>query len=239
MKNKTTAFETLILFENEDYIVVNKPPFLSSLEDRQDPVNLLRLARRYHPEAQLCHRLDKETSGALILAKNQEAYRAMAIHFEKRRVKKIYHAIVNGIHELQDVEVNAPILVIKGTDARIDHKSGKKSLTIFRSLRAFRKHTLVQCKPVTGRMHQIRVHLFYLKAPITGDLAYGGEPFYLSSVKRNYRLGKYEEERPLMKRLALHAQSLSFPLMDHHEKTIEAPYPDDFEILLKQLEKNT
>lgn len=239
MKIKVPDFKSLILFEDEHYMVVNKPPFLSSLDDRQEPVNLLKLARGYHSDAQLCHRLDKETSGALILSKNQEAYRSMAILFERREVKKIYHAVVNGIHDLQDTRVEAPISVVLGREARIDSKNGKKSLTIFRSLQAFRRHTLIECSPVTGRMHQIRVHLQFLNAPITGDTAYGGEPFYLSSVKRNYRLGKFEEERPLMKRLALHAWSVSFSLAGKEKMTIEAPYPDDFKILLKQLEKNT
>lgn len=238
MKTKVPDFRSLILFEDDQYLVVNKPPFLSSLDDRQEPVNLLKLARRYFGGAQLCHRLDKETSGVLIIAKNPEAYRTMSIQFEKREVKKIYHAVVNGIHDLQDVSVEAPISVVQGKEARIDLKNGKKSLTFFRSLQAFRRHTLVECNPVTGRMHQIRVHLQYLNAPITGDTAYGGEPFFLSSVKRNYRLGKFEEERPLMKRLALHAWSVSCHLAGMEKTTIEAPYPDDFNILLKQLKKN-
>jgi 23S rRNA pseudouridine955/2504/2580 synthase len=239
MKIKKPDFVSLILFEDENYIVVNKPPFISSLDDRQEPLNLLKLARAYNAHVQLCHRLDKETSGTLILAKNPESYRSMAIHFEKRRVKKIYHAVVDGIHDLQDVRVEAPISVVQGKEARIDYKTGKKSLTIFRSLRAFGRQTLIECQPVTGRMHQIRAHLHFLKAPITGDTAYGGEPFYLSSIKRNYRLGKFKEERPLMKRLALHAWSLTFPVSADAETTVEAPYPTDFEILLKQLEKNS
>ncbi len=238
MKNKLPPFEKIILFENDNYMVVNKPPFLSSLEDRQESSNLLQLARKYLPEAQLCHRLDKDTSGVMILARNPEAYRSMAIHFENRRVTKIYHAIVDGIHDFQEEKVEVPIAIVQGSSARIDYRHGKKSLTIFKSLKAFRNHTLIQCQPVTGRTHQIRVHLSYLHAPITGDLTYGGAPFYLSAIKRNYRLGKFEEERPLMKRLALHARSISFPLLDLTEKIVEAPYPKDFEILLRQLEKN-
>ncbi len=239
MNHKFPHFTELILFEDEDYMVVNKPPFLSSLEDRQESTNLLLRARKYFPEAQLCHRLDKDTSGVLILAKNREAYRSMAIHFEKRQVTKIYHAVVDGLHDFQEIKVDAPISSVQGSTSRIDYRQGKRSLTIFRSLKAYRKHTLMECQPVSGRLHQIRIHLSHLGAPITGDLTYGGTPFYLSSIKRNYHLGKYEEERPLMRRLALHARSISFPLMDQTEKSVEAPYPKDFEILLKQLEKNT
>lgn len=238
MKNKLPSFSSIILFEDDNYMVVNKPPLLSSLEDRQESSNLLQIARKYLPEAQLCHRLDKDTSGVLILSRNHEAYRSMAVYFENRRVTKIYHAVVDGIHNFQEVKVEAPIAIVQGSAARIDYRHGKKTLTLFTSLKAFRNHTLIKCQPVTGRMHQIRVHLSYLHAPITGDLTYGGTPFYLSSIKRNYHLGKYEEERPLIKRLALHARSITFPLLDHSDKMVEAPYPKDFEILLKQLEKN-
>jgi 23S rRNA pseudouridine955/2504/2580 synthase len=212
---------------------------LASLQDRNDEMNLLLMARRYHVELQLCHRLDKETSGAMILSKNPVAYRSMAIHFEKHRVKKIYHAVVNGIHDFRDAEANVPISVKQGREARVDIRGGKRSVTIFRSLKAYRRQTLVECRPLTGRMHQIRIHLQYLGAPITGDTLYGGAPFFLSSVKKNYRLSKFEEEQPLMKRLALHAWSITFPLPDHSEKTVEAPYPGDFNVLLKQLEKNS
>jgi 23S rRNA pseudouridine955/2504/2580 synthase len=79
-------FSQIILFENDSFLIVNKPPFLSTLEDRQDPLNLLALARNYVPTAQVCHRLDKETSGALTIAKSPEAYRHLSIQFENRQV---------------------------------------------------------------------------------------------------------------------------------------------------------
>jgi 23S rRNA pseudouridine955/2504/2580 synthase len=234
-----SSFEEMILYEDEDYIVVNKPPFLSSLKDRLEKVNLLQLARSYLPEAQLCHRLDKDTSGVVVIARNPESYRFMSIQFEKRRITKYYHAVVNGIHDLRDTRVEAPISTIHGSRARIDFKNGKRSLTLFRSLRAYQKHTLIRCQPITGRMHQIRVHLSYLQAPLVGDLQYGGSPFYLSDIKRNYRLGKFEDEKPLTHRLALHAHTIIIPLSNRKNLEVEAPYPKDFKILLKQLGKYT
>ena len=93
-KHKIPSFKLLILFEDDDYIVVNKPAFLSSLEDRQMDINLLRMARDYHPDAQLCHRLDKDTSGVMIIAKNPSSYRAMAIHFENRHPAFLFLRIV-------------------------------------------------------------------------------------------------------------------------------------------------
>ena len=89
MKHFKTEFADIILFEDENYVLVNKPPFLSTLEDRKEKVNLLRLARTYTPDAQVCHRLDKDTSGVLAIAKNPDAYRHLSIQFEKRQVTKL------------------------------------------------------------------------------------------------------------------------------------------------------
>ena len=87
-------------------------------------------------------------------------------------------------------------------------------------------------------MHQIRIHLSFLKAPIAGDEVYGGKLFYVSSIKRKFNLKKMSEEQPLMKRMALHAFSLEFALLDGEKKTVEAPYPKDFQALMRQLSEN-
>jgi 23S rRNA pseudouridine955/2504/2580 synthase len=239
MRIKFPSFEDLIIFEDADYIVINKPPYLSSLDDRQESTNLLQMARSFLPSAQLCHRLDKETSGILVIARHPESYRRMSIQFEKRNIEKFYHAVVEGIHDLRGLRINAPISSINRSKAKIDYKNGKSSLTIFNSKKAYRKHTLVQCQPVTGRMHQIRIHLSSINAPIAGDLLYGGKPFFLSNIKRTYRLGKFQEEKPLINRLALHARMILLPLKNKREIQLEAPYPKDFQILLNQLDKNS
>jgi 23S rRNA pseudouridine955/2504/2580 synthase len=238
MKNKFYNLTELILYEDEHYIVLNKPPFFSSLDDRHDQQNMLSLARTYVDSAQLCHRLDKETSGVLVVAKHNEAYRFMAMNFEKRKVRKIYHAVVDGIHEFRNEKIEEPILLLPKGIVRIDKRDGKKSLTIVNTLKAFKKHSLVECEPVTGRMHQIRIHLSSRNAPITGDLEYNGQSFFLSSVKRKYNIGKYEEERPLLNRFALHAASITFVSIDGKKISMKAPYPKDFQALLTQLEKN-
>lgn len=239
MTVKLPAFQELILFEDDRYIVINKPPGISSLEDRSYPLNILRMAREFNKGLQLCHRLDKETSGVLLLAKDPEAYRQMARRFESRKVQKIYHAVVDGLHDFKETIVDVPIGTLRKGEAKINFVKGKKSLTIFNSLIAYKNHTLVKCEPVTGRLHQIRVHLAWLQAPVTGDILYGGKPFYLSSVKRNYRLGKYEEERPLIQRFALHAVRLSFISFYNCKIDVEAPYPKDFRVLITQLTKNS
>lgn len=235
---KIPKFADLILFENDDVIVVNKPPFVASLDEREGgEVNMLRLAKAYSPDAQVCHRLDKETSGALIFAKHPEAYRFISIQFEKRRVKKVYHAIIEGTHVFEDLQVDLPILNAGKGNVSISRQEGKAAETWFQSLKYFKHYTLVECRPVTGRMHQIRIHLATQRASIAGDEMYRGKPVYLSELKRKYNIGKDQEELPIMKRFALHAYEVSFKLLDGTETTIHAPYPKDFETLLKLLEK--
>lgn len=231
-------FEDLILFENDNYIVINKPAFVASLDDRNDVVNVLRLAKGYHSEAQLCHRLDKETSGALAIAKSPEGYRALSVQFEKREVIKEYHAVAEGIHNFNNLTIDAPILMLGKGTVKIDSYRGKASTTAVNTIKAYRAHTLLACFPHSGRMHQIRIHLSYHKAPIIGDLTYGGHPFYLSSIKRNYHLKKGTEELPLIKRVALHAKQLQFKGLTGKDLLVDAGYPKDFSVLLKQLDKN-
>lgn len=232
-------FRESILFEDDDYILVNKPPFISTLEDRHEKQNVLRVARTHIDTAQVCHRLDKDTSGVLAIAKNPDAYRHMSIQFEKRQVVKVYHAVVDGIHNFQQVLVDEPILKLDDGVVKLSRRDGKPAQTYFSSLKSFRMHTLVECRPVTGRMHQIRIHLASLKASITGDDTYGGKPFLLSEIKRGFNLKKGTDEASFMKRMALHAFSLEFDDLSGQRHVIEAPYPKDFQALIKQLEQNS
>lgn len=237
MKSSKFRFKEAILFEDSDFILINKPPFISTLEDRQDPVNILALAREYEANAQVCHRLDKDTSGVLAIARHPEAYRHLSMQFENREVTKIYHAVADGIHNFTDQLVDAPILKQNDGTVKIS-RSGKDAQTYFSTLQVFKAHTLVECRPITGRMHQIRIHLARLGASITGDSLYGGKPFFVSEIKRGFNLKKLTDEEPLVKRMALHAQSLKFLLMDGKNCSIEAPYPKDFQALIRQLSSN-
>ncbi|UOE51525.1 RluA family pseudouridine synthase [Mucilaginibacter sp. SMC90] len=237
---KFPKFADLILFENDDVIVVNKPPFISSLDERGEgssEISMLRLAKAYWDDAQICHRLDKETSGALIFAKNPEAYRSVSMQFEKRKVKKVYHAVIDGTHTFDNLLVDLPILNVGKGSVTISRQEGKRAETWFQSLKYYKHYTLVECRPVTGRMHQIRIHLATQRASIAGDEMYKGEPVFLSKIKRKYHLGKDQEELPIMKRFALHAYEVTFRINPETEVTIHAPYPKDFETLLKLLDK--
>ncbi len=236
---KIPKLQNLIIFENENIIVVNKPPFISSLDERDGgDVNILRLAKQYHEDAQICHRLDKETSGVMIIAKNPETYRFISMQFEHREVKKVYHAIVDGTHSFNDVLIDLPILNIGKGNVLISKNDGKKADTYFKSLVYFKHYTLIEARPVTGRMHQIRIHLATQKASISGDDMYGGKPVFLSAIKRNYRISKNEEEQPIMKRFALHSREVTFKISETESQTFTAEYPKDFAVLLKLLEKN-
>jgi 23S rRNA pseudouridine955/2504/2580 synthase len=232
-------FEDLILFENEDYIVINKPPYISTLDERQadNSISILRMAKDYSFDAQVAHRLDKETSGVLAIAKNPESYRHLAMQFEHRVVTKRYHAVVEGVQDFDSISVYLPILAMRDGIVKIDRMRGKEAETIFNTLQVFRRHSLVECIPITGRMHQIRIHLTCLKTAIVADETYGGKQVYLSEMKRGFNLKQDTEEQPLMKRVALHAHSLTFRLLNDEVLKVEAPYPKDFEVLVKQLEK--
>jgi len=236
---KFVKFKDLVLFENENYIVINKPPHISTLQDRspEGKQNIIDLARDYCPTAQVAHRLDKETSGILAIAKNPEAYKNIALQFEHREVDKLYHAVVGGLQDFDNIAVNLPIFASSKGVVKIDMGAGKDALTFFKSLEVFRENTLVECRPITGRMHQIRIHLAVLKASIAADLQYGGKHVYLSKLKRNFKLKKYTEEQPLISRVALHAHSLLFKDLDEKEIFVEAPYPKDIRALLNQLRR--
>lgn len=237
MKNRI-RWEDIVLWQDDDFALINKPPGISTLEDRNSPVNILALAKAAIGDAQVCHRLDKETSGVLAVAKNPEAYRHLCIQFEKRQVSKIYHAVVDGVHNFDNELVDQAIVKLEDGTVRINNREGKTAQTHFTSLTAYRDHTLLECRPVTGRMHQIRIHLTVLNAPITGDLTYGGKPFFLSSVKRKFNLKKLTDEEPLIKRMALHAFALEFRDLKENIQHVEAPYPKDIQALVRQLSLN-
>jgi 23S rRNA pseudouridine955/2504/2580 synthase len=232
------SLKPLIIKETEDYIFINKPPFVSTLADRNDPVTILSLVKKYNEDYQICHRLDKETSGVLLVAKNTEAYRNASIQFEHRQVDKTYHAIVDGLHQFNDEEIDLPLHTTASGYVKISHRKGKNARTIFNTVETYKKHSLIACKPETGRMHQIRVHLASLNASITGDETYGGQPLFLSSIKKSFIKGKDEEEQPIIKRFALHALTISLIDLNGNPIFSNAPYPKDMEVALKQLRKN-
>lgn len=236
--SKSKDFKKWIVFENDDYLVINKPPYVSTLADRTGADCILELAKENFPGCQVCHRLDKETSGALLLSKHSEAYVHANSQFSDRTVEKAYHAVADGVHDLENLEIDKPLHISASGKVKVA-KSGKPSVTIATTLKKFKKHSLVECKPVTGRMHQIRVHMASVDAPLVADEAYGGNQLFLSTIKSKYRPKQESEERPIMARVALHAYSLKFTGLDGKIQAIKCPYPKDFQTVLNQLEKNS
>jgi 23S rRNA pseudouridine1911/1915/1917 synthase len=230
-----------IIYENNNFVVIDKPSGLLSIPDREgDELSLKRILKDKYEEIYTVHRLDKDTSGLIVFAKNEETHKFLSQAFEERLVEKYYQGIVKGTLHEKEKTIDAPIAqnTVKKTEM-IVHKRGKESVTDYKVLEEFRKYTLVEFRIHTGRTHQIRVHMQYEGHPVVCDELYGhGEPVYLSSIKKNYNLSKNElEERPLLNRLALHAYKLRFTDASGKKFDFEAPLPKDMNALLKQLRK--
>lgn len=215
-------------------LILNKPPYITSEKDNTG-VSLSDILKRYNPAAMLCHRLDRETSGVIIAAKTAEAYRHISMGLERRKIAKTYHALISGAHNIEEQIANTPISKAGNNKAVVDHIKGKQAQTIIKGIEVFRHYTLVAAQPITGRFHQIRIHLAAAGHPIVADNIYGGTPIFLSDIKRKYKLSD-EEEQPLMKRTALHARAIEFEF-EGKDLNITAPYPKDFESTLKLLRK--
>jgi RluA family pseudouridine synthase len=222
---------------------VDKPAGLLAIPDGYDPTkpHLASTLAGEHGRLWIVHRLDRDTSGVIALARNPDAHRALNDQFSARQVEKAYHALVIGDPVWDQTSADQPLRPNGDRRHRtvIDRAKGKPALTRLRVLERFGGYALVEAQPQTGRTHQIRSHLAHLGLPIIADSLYGDRaPLYLSAIKPGYRSGK-EGERPLIDRLALHARTLVFQHPRTQERLlIEAPYPKDFSRALKQLRRH-
>jgi RluA family pseudouridine synthase len=245
-------WEIPVLFEDEHLLAINKPARLLTSPDRYDASrpNLMRLLHTAIAEGKPwakargltylanAHRLDFETTGVLLLAKDKPALVKLADMFGIEKPLKTYIALVQGTPAEDEFEVDAPLAPHPTSIGlmRVDPKRGKKSKTLFSVITKFRGYTLLKCQPLTGRTHQIRVHLRHVQLPVLGDSLYRGGKLFLSDIKRKYRAGKDKEERPLISTVALHAEELSLPHpITGDQITIHAPWPKDLEVAVKYL----
>ena len=248
-------WEIPVLFEDEHLLALDKPAVLLTSPDpaspfRPDLMKLLHTAiadkKTWSRERNLdylnnAHTLDAETSGVILLAKNKPAFVALANLFSSEKVMdKICIALVRGEPLENKFEVDAKIAPHPVTPdlMRVDSKDGKQAKTKFAVLENFPRYgyALLKCEPLTGRTHQIRVHASYAGFPIVGDQLYGGKPLWLSRLKKDYRLKPGREERPLISRVALHAEELQLPHPITNETvTIKSEWPKDLKVAVKYL----
>lgn len=234
--------EEYILEEDDNLVAINKPSGLLSIPDREGKeISLKQILKSKYGDIFTVHRLDRDTSGIVVFAKNEGSHKQLSQLFEARETIKIYNGFVLGLPSQKSGTINEPIAehpVKKGL--MTVHKKGKESITEYEVLESFKLYSWMQFRILTGRTHQIRVHMKHLGNPIVCDELYGdGKPVFISSIKRKkFNLAKNEEEeRPILSRLALHSLKLKFEL---NSKTydLQAEPPKDLRALLQQLRKN-
>jgi 23S rRNA pseudouridine1911/1915/1917 synthase len=235
-----------IMYEDDELIVLNKQPDMLVHPARGNTHGTLVNALAFYSDQLssglgefrpgIVHRLDRNTTGVMVVAKNDAAQWRIAKQFERREVNKTYLAIVHGTPELTADRIKAPL----GVHPRVREKyairpdTGKEAITFYETIESFRGFSLLKLTPKTGRTHQIRVHLSYIKHPIVADDMYGGKPVYPWQLAD----GEPAVQEPVMSRVALHAHTLEFkhPTTEEFVK-FEAPLPEDMQNLLDTLRK--
>lgn len=223
-----------ILFEDECLLVLNKPSGFAVHGGNNINAGIIESLRNIRPNAgflELVHRLDRDTSGCLMIAKKRSALRQMHAQFRDNNINKTYQALLSGRWQRQKMRIDVPLLknISKsGERMVIVSKQGKMAETLFRRIHLFAENTWVEVTPKTGRTHQIRVHAAFMGHAIVGDNRYG-QPEDNLRFKANLNI----------RRLALHAQRLVF----YHPRSgaqmiTEAPLPEDLDKSIKRLYKN-
>jgi len=211
------------LHSDSDILIIDKPAGVLSIPDGYDHAvpYLRRLLEPDYGRLWVVHRLDKETSGVMVLARNPDAHRSLSNQFAGRQVSKVYHAIVNGVPEWDEKMLDLPLRAGVGRHHRtaVDIGNGKPARTHFRVLERFSQHALIAASPETGRTHQIRAHLYDMTFCVLSDPLYG-------TMQRS----------PFIDRLALHAHMLTlWHPSTGAMMTFQSPYPADFEAVLATL----
>ncbi len=222
------ALEKGILYEDDGFLIINKPAGFAVHGGSGVSSGIIEGLRLIRPEArflELVHRLDKDTSGCLLIAKKRSALRLLQALFRNNQIQKTYQALLAGQWARKKLVVNAPLLknISKGGERIVViSQAGKAAETLFTRLQSFPDATLVEASPKTGRTHQIRVHAASLGHPLIGDERYG-----IDSVNKAFK-------NKGCKRMFLHAETLQFahPVTEV-KMTICAPLPHDLTHLLK------
>jgi len=230
-----------VLYDNSQYIVVDKPAGVLSIPGRFDDPhkNLVAYLNSYYNKVYVVHRLDRDTSGIMLFALNAETHKALSKLFEKQEIEKIYHAVLDG-EPTDDYDIDIPLTSDPSHKGRsMPSGMGKPSLTRMKVIERYGRASLVKCSLVSGRHHQLRVHVASIGNPLLVDPLYGNRSeFFLSEFKKKYNIKKNTEEKPLISRITMHATSLEFidPITGSNVY-YESKWPKDFKALNKQLEK--
>jgi tRNA pseudouridine32 synthase/23S rRNA pseudouridine746 synthase len=212
-----------VLFEDDAILAVCKESGISAIPGRGDAEAdslLAVLESKYDRKLFVVHRIDRDTSGLIVFAKTAAAHRHLNIQFEKRLVKKAYLALVQGVPS-GDQTIDAPVYEFGSGRMGIDTR-GKNAITEFSVINRFTSAALLQVKPITGRRHQIRVHLYSIGHPILGDRTYGSS-------------------RPVggVERLMLHAHTIEFVHPDKSLIQLEAPLSEQWNKIVQNVKGNT
>ena len=202
-----------ILYEDADVIAVNKPEGLAAIPEQnpREPSLFERLCAERGETLFIVHRIDKDTSGVILFARNAEAHRHLNMEFETRRTRKVYLALTQGVIGGDWGTIDKPLARFGSGRVGVNAQHGKPSLTEYKVMQRFPAHTLIEAYPKTGRRHQIRVHLYSIGHPIVGDRLYGDR-----AVQRDYP------------RMMLHAKKLTIRPPTGEELTLQAPVPLSF-----------
>lgn len=227
-----------IIYEDDALFVVNKPSgmLVHPSGDKFVWTVIVLFKMKYTEHClDLAHRLDRETSGTLIITKNKKTNSFIKIQLEKRNMNKVYKAIVRGIPDWDEHDLSAPIAENSGAELRIRrvvHESGAPSRTSFRVLKRMNQHSLIECTLYTGRTHQIRVHLEHLGFPILGDKIYGQpDSTFLNYLKEGVTPSL--RAATAFPRHALHATSITYMHPSGVRKTVVAPMPEDMSAVVR------
>ncbi len=226
-----------VIWSDDYIIVIDKPAGLLAIPDGYDPaaphVKAV-LAPHYEP-LWIVHRLDRYTSGVMVLARSTSAHRQLNTQFQERQVKKAYLALVVGDPAWERIVVDQPLRENVGRRHQtvVDQQNGKPSVTRLEVLDRFGSYCLIEASPETGRRHQIRAHLSAEGFPIAGDSLYGSKTEILRSDIDHHFPGGLQSGETVLNRSALHARSIEFghPIT-HKHSLFEAPYPRDIMLIL-------
>ena len=228
-----------IIHDDDNYVVVNKAANFLTIQDRymHDLKNLKGMLTDKYGEIFVVHRIDKGTSGIIVLAKNEEAHKHLNLQFENRLVEKSYLAIVNGSFKKETGTIDS--LIAKDESGkgrmRVVKSKGKSAISHYEVVEHFQNFALVKVQIETGRTHQVRVHMASIGHSLVGDALYKGqESLSIGDLKRRV---SGTSERPLISRPALHAASLKFKSIDGKVMEFDCEPPKDIRATVAQLRK--